>query len=161
VYRFRRLIVVLAGLLLAGGAALAALRTGAFDRLDKTYAEWSLRQRVMRLADARIEGNLKEVYPLIMRSCQPRARVGNAIPYVSFAIKDVKIDRNVASVTLGAMYRLPMVGLKAPQPIDLEQRWVRVGRTWYWDPGPPPEGGTVTVEGFRGGSSRANSTQGR
>jgi hypothetical protein len=110
------------------------------DRLAAAYADWSLRWRVDGLAKARMAGDLTAVSRFVIRSCEPRAPLGTFVRYVGFEVKDVERDGDVARVKLGTDYKVALPGVAAesdpPERAIAYQRWVRVGRTWYWDPGP-------------------------
>ncbi len=137
----RRTLITGAAIVAAGAAAtLAGVRLGPIDRLDRAYAAWSLRARVEALAKARMEGDIGEASRFVIASCQPRAPIGAAIRYLSFTVRDMQVEDNVAEVDLGVEYKIDFAGLSSPtdepQYFDMKQHWVRARRTWYWDPGP-------------------------
>lgn len=139
----RALVAVALTIAVVGAIGLTSRGSGIFDRAQAAYAEWSLRSRVTALWKVRMTGDLDKTAGFVIQSSEPRAQIGNAVLYESFHIREVKIDQaGVAQVKVRVAYKIGIPGFtekSAPAAqIELNQRWVREGRTWYWDPGPPP-----------------------
>jgi hypothetical protein len=129
-------VVVLAA---AGAAGFAGSRFGMFSRLDHQLSEWSLRSRVRSLWNARVAGDLEKSNSFVIASCRPRAALGKAVRYLAYEVKRMDIHDDVAEVSLSVDAQIDFPGLTAKLPnqgpLLIEQRWVRAGTTWYWDPG--------------------------
>jgi len=132
----RRVLMGTATVVVLGGAIGLAGAKGWLEPLDRAYAEWSLRSRVAGFWNARIEGD-NETASSYMHASQTRS-LGGAVRYFEFDINDVSIQDNVAHARVALTYKVALPGYAAeaakPDRVELNQRWVREGWTWYLDP---------------------------
>jgi len=137
------IILVLAG---AGVAGLAASRSGLLDRIDSRYAAWSLTSRVGKHWDARLSGDREAARSFIAPDVKKRM-IGNAVQYTSYAIDNIAIEGDSATVNLAVEYKLAVPGFTLetdrPRKDTLVQTWVRDGFTWYIVPEELEAGSTL------------------
>jgi len=142
----------------AGVLGFTATRTGLIDRLGSAYSTWSLNSRVEALWESRVEGNIEASKGYIV-DLPNRSKVGSAVRYFGYEIKNVAIEGDTATVVLDIEYRVAVPGFysESDPPVRREvvQRWVKLGRTWYWDPGREDDEDDTTEE-----KSRANAPEG-
>lgn len=131
-------VLVVAVMLLAGAGVigLAASRTGLVGRLDAAWASWSLDARVEGYWDRRVEGDVDSLRGYLHPAS--RQKLGNAIQYLDYAVEQIAIAGDSATVDVRVEYRLNVPGFtrdgERSRIEQVRQRWVREGRTWYWEP---------------------------
>jgi hypothetical protein len=149
--RVRALILALVIVAAAGAAVFAGARTGWLGRAWGAYDEWSLRQRVDSLWQARVERDIPKAEKFVGQFESPRAALGRAVKYESYSIQGMQVEGDRATVKMAIEYRVDLPGFTAsdlpPEKAELTQNWVKQKGEWFWDPGPlPPSARPVELD---------------